>query len=192
MILIKKIGKYILDLPTEAKNKIYFQMRRVRIGRHSEIKGKILVSYNNIRIGRNCTIYAKNRYNPIGFGDGCSIVAEKTGSVVIGDYFGMSNSAIYSRIGIEIGNHVMLGGGVKIYDTDFHSLDPNYRGQLTDKQHTISKKVKIDDNVFIGAGSIILKGVHIGEKAIIGAGSVVACDIPAEEVWAGNPAKRIR
>ncbi len=53
-------------------------------------------------------------------------------------------------------------------------------------------KIIIDDGAFIGAGAYLLKGVHIGERAVIGAGAVVSCDVPADEVWAGNPAKCIR
>ena len=52
--------------------------------------------------------------------------------------------------------------------------------------------VVIGGNVFIGARCIILKGVTIGENSIIGAGSVVTKSIPANEIWAGNPAKFIR
>lgn len=52
--------------------------------------------------------------------------------------------------------------------------------------------VVIKNGVFIGANSIILKGVTIGEKAIVGAGSVVTRSIPDGEIWAGNPAKFIR
>lgn len=50
----------------------------------------------------------------------------------------------------------------------------------------------INDNVFIGARCIILKGVTIGSKSIIGAGSVVTKNIPEGEIWAGNPAKFIK
>lgn len=51
--------------------------------------------------------------------------------------------------------------------------------------------VKIGSNVFIGMNTIILRGVIVGDNVIIGAGSVVTKDIPANEVWAGNPAKKI-
>ena len=50
----------------------------------------------------------------------------------------------------------------------------------------------IQDDVFIGANSIILKGVNIGCGAIIGASSVVTKNVGSYEVWAGNPAKHIR
>jgi acetyltransferase-like isoleucine patch superfamily enzyme len=52
--------------------------------------------------------------------------------------------------------------------------------------------VVIKDGAFIGGHSTILKGVTIGERAIVGAGSVVRQNIPADEIWAGNPAKSVR
>ena len=54
------------------------------------------------------------------------------------------------------------------------------------------KPVVIGNDVFIGAKSIILKGVTIGENSVIGAGSVVTKSVPANQIWAGNPAKFIR
>ena len=54
------------------------------------------------------------------------------------------------------------------------------------------KKIKIHSDVWIGAGAIVLSGVTIGVGAVIGAGSVVTHDVPPYEIWAGNPAKKIR
>ena len=59
-------------------------------------------------------------------------------------------------------------------------------------KHRAEKPVAICDNAFIGAKSIILKGVTIGENSVIGAGSVVTKSVPANQIWAGNPAKFIR
>lgn len=53
-------------------------------------------------------------------------------------------------------------------------------------------EVHIGDRVFIGMNSLIVNAVRIGDDAVIGAGSVVTKDIPAGEVWAGNPAKFIK
>ena len=50
----------------------------------------------------------------------------------------------------------------------------------------------IEDNVFIGANCIILKGVKIGDRSIIGTDSVVTKNVPSDQIWAGNPAKFIR
>lgn len=53
-------------------------------------------------------------------------------------------------------------------------------------------KIEIHSDVWIGAGAIVLSGVEIGTGAVVGAGSVVTHSIPPYEIWAGNPAKKIR
>ena len=50
----------------------------------------------------------------------------------------------------------------------------------------------MEDDVWIGAGSVLLSGVKIGRGAIVAAGSVVTKDVPACEIWGGNPAAKIR
>lgn len=55
-----------------------------------------------------------------------------------------------------------------------------------------SKPILIKEGAFIGAHSIVLKGVTIGKYSVIGAGSVITKDIPDNEVWAGNPARFIK
>lgn len=58
---------------------------------------------------------------------------------------------------------------------------------------TVSDKdIVINSDVWIGAGVTVLSGVKIGVGAVVGAGSVVTHDIPPYEIWAGNPAKKIR
>ena len=85
-----------------------------------------------------------------------------------------------------------MGGGNSIYTTDFHSLDPTIRASNEDMKHRKCAPVVIEDNVFVGAKCIILKGVTIGENSIVGAGSVVTKSVPPNQIWAGNPAKFIR
>ena len=111
---------------------------------------------------------------------------------VVGHHSGMSNVNIYCSKSIHIGNHVNIGSGTVIYDTDFHSLNAEDRKIGVDIKKRKELPVVIKDLAFIGARCIILKGVTIGEKSIIGAGSVVACNVPDNEIWGGNPAKFIR
>ena len=118
------------------------------------------------------------------------------GNLVIHDYVGMTSTSIYCNNKIEIGNHVLIGAETLIMDTNFHSLDYSIRGTSKEgyqyKGTINTAPVVIGDNVFIGTRCIINKGVNIGEGAIIAAGSVVVTDIPAWEVWGGNPAKFIK
>lgn len=56
----------------------------------------------------------------------------------------------------------------------------------------LAGEVRVGDNVFIGANATIKQGISIGDNVIVGAGSVVLKDIPDEETWIGNPARKLR
>lgn len=131
--------------------------------------------------------------NQIGFNSPCVFRAEY-GAIIIGDNVGLSQSTLIAKnADIILGANVKIGGGVKIYTTDFHSLNyEDRRDWLTDKEKVKSASVEIGDDCFIGAGTIILKGVRIGSRAVIGAGSVVTKDIPSDSISAGNPCKVLR
>lgn len=128
--------------------------------------------------------------NIIGGDTRSSFVVKKNAELKIGKNFRMSNSAIYCAEKITIGDNVMIGGSCKIWDSDFHPMDPVARLNNPNEGYR-TKPITIGNNVFIGGCSIILKGVTIGDDAVIGAGSVVAKDVPAGETWAGNPAKNV-
>jgi acetyltransferase-like isoleucine patch superfamily enzyme len=144
-------------------------------------------------IDSNLTINNRMSNNPVGRGQGkCYITVRKNACLKIGKNVGISSSTIYCQKHVKIGDDVKIGSDVVIYDTDFHSLNPLYRKKCdTDMTYTKTAAVEIEDNVFIGARSTILKGIVIGKNSIIGAGSVVGKNIPANEIWAGNPIKQL-
>lgn len=111
-------------------------------------------------------------------------------SIIIGNNVGISGSTITATEKITIGNNVLIGSGCIICDSDAHPIHPLDRKDCIKK--TKSSPIVIEDDVFIGARSIILKGVRIGHGSVIGAGSVVTKDIPPMSIAAGNPARIIK
>ncbi len=139
-------------------------------------------------IGNNFTIRGYARYTDTGENRPSKILVGKKGELRIGNKVGMSSCTIVCHERICIGNNVLLGGGVVIFDTNFHSTDARIRNTERDFMNTYTKPVSIADNVFIGTASIITKGVSIGRNSIIAAGSVVVKSVPENEIWGGNPA----
>lgn len=137
-----------------------------------------------IDIGSKCTFNSSHRSNLIGVYSPCMISTIMRGAkIVIGDNCGFSGTVIGCAKSIKLGNNVRCGANTLITDSDWHSDDPRTGND---------KPVTIDDNVWLGYGVKVLKGVHIGENSLIGACSVVTKDIPANVVAAGNPCKVIK
>lgn len=115
-----------------------------------------------------------------------------SGDVVIGDNsFINPYCVLYSGNGIRIGRDVLVAPGVALVPANHASARRDVPIRL--QGFAPSKGgIVIDDDVWIGANSVILDGARIGRGAIIAAGSVVFGEVPAYELWGGNPARRIK
>ncbi|WP_418747608.1 acyltransferase [Frisingicoccus sp.] len=188
---MKRLIKRIVFLFYLIINKFELKRHKVSYGKNLVVRGRLLIQGSGlITVGDNTRIKSGIKYNPIG-GDGISILAVKeSGEIIIGKNVGISNSTLVAHNQIIIEDNVLIGGNVKIYDTDFHSM--NFNERMAGYEGTKTAPVKIEKGAFIGAHTIILKGVTIGTYSIIGAGSVVTKSVPSHQVWAGNPAKFIK
>lgn len=190
---LKRILKKTITLFHYFRN--YYQLKNkcAQIGRHLCIYGKLRIitpfSTKHIFIGNDVIIRSSLQGNPITQADKTVLACFDDGEIHIGNRVGISNAVISANTKIVIGDDVMIGAGTVIIDSDFHSVLFDERVVNTG---TVSKPVIIKGKAFIGAQTMVLKGVTIGEGAVIGAGSVVAKNIPAYEIWAGNPAKFIK
>ncbi|MFK3982968.1 sugar O-acetyltransferase [Micromonospora sp. NPDC050397] len=88
---------------------------------------------------------------------------------------------------ITIGADVQIGPNVQLL-TPTHPTEPEPRRAKWEA----AKPITIGDNVWLGAGAIVLAGVTIGENTVVGAGAVVTRDLPANVVALGNPARPTR
>lgn len=196
--MIKDIFKqrYVLsDLFNLILNYCIIKVKNVHIGSFPRINGMIFIKNDGyMALGKDIYINSNLISNPIGGSTRtCLVTYSRNAQLIIGDRVFFSNAAIVAQNKITIEHDVYIGGSVKIYDSDFHSLNYQYRilGGIQDPD-VKSKPILIKKHAFIGAHSIILKGVTIGEGAVIGAGSVVTKNVDDFEIWAGNPARFIR
>ena len=183
---------YLLAFIPSLCNALTCWYRRVKVGKHVKFNGRIRVyGRGRIEIGDRVRINSGRRYNAIGGDTTVILNSSVNGRITIGEGSGLSNCTIVARESVTIGKDVRIGGSTHIYDTDFHAISFEDR-ILHGDQNTRNKPVAIGDGAFIGCSVLILKGVTIGRHSVIGAGSVVAKDVPAGEIWAGNPARFIR
>lgn len=122
---------------------------------------------------------------------GCThLEARGTSTIRIGAQSVVNNACVLiaEGPGITIGARALLGPEVMVFDSDFHSLHPDERQSGTPAR----ARVLIGRNVFLGARTMVLKGVEIGDNSVIGAGSVVTRDVPPNVIAAGNPCVVIR
>jgi acetyltransferase-like isoleucine patch superfamily enzyme len=92
---------------------------------------------------------------------------------------------------VHIDDAVFVGHGVMFTNTVFPRAT-NATGELQTEEDWKVVPTHISEGAFIGSGSVILCGITIGRNAAIGAGAVVTKDVPAGEIWVGNPARFLR
>ena len=117
---------------------------------------------------------------------GCRITINANASLTLGSGSINYDSVIECFNSITIGNDVVVSERVMIRDSDNHSIKKEGEAPV------VSAPIVIQDNVWIGMGATILKGVTIGEGSVIAAGSVVTKDIPTHCLAAGVPAKVVK
>ena len=144
----------------------------------------------NIRLGQNCHVRGE------------LLVFPYDGKISIGDdcYIG-EGTRIWSEKNIRIGNRVLLAHNVDIHDCNDHPVDEEERHRhfrtivtkgFAPDFDLEEREVILEDDVWVGFGACIMKGVTVGKGAIVAAHAVVTKDVPPYAVVGGNPAQRIK
>ena len=143
-----------------------------------------------LTLGRRVKVYTWTEFN-----------VEPEGRLVVGDDTVLAGAVFMCAERIEIGARVVVSYNVTIADSDFHPLGAEARrrdavanapgGDKSQRPVFDTAPVVIEDDAWIGAGAMILKGVRIGAGARVGAGAVVTRDVPQGVEVAGNPARPV-
>jgi acetyltransferase-like isoleucine patch superfamily enzyme len=161
--------------------RLWFSILGMRIGKGTLIP-PIFVSWpHQVTIGANCSLEHEINFKYDG-------IWKNENSIKIKDrVFIGSGTEFNIQHGITIGNDCLIASGCRFIDHD-HGI---VKGELMRLQPCPGKEIIIEDDVWIGANVIILKGVSIAKGAIIAAGAVLNKSVPAYEIWGGIPAKKI-
>jgi acetyltransferase-like isoleucine patch superfamily enzyme len=152
-------------------------------------KVKVKDFAGRIELGENCSLSSSGispfpsgpvRLTVIRWGNG----SNEVGHILCNSR--LSGTSIVSMSKVSIGSRVRMAPNVVIMDTDGHVLFPSPEQQ--DALPT-TRPVVVEDDVWIGYGATILKGVTLGQGCIVGAGAVVTKSVPAKSIVVGNPAR---
>ncbi len=147
---------------------------------------------SRIVIGDNVSLVSTTYRNPLGINHPVIIRALLPGAeVVIGEGSGMSGGSISAAISVRIGSGTLLGANVTIIDTDSHPVNSLTRATDPIPPPQPEDAVSIGDNVLIGTGAMILRGVTIGDNCVVGAGAVVRSSCNPGTIVVGNPARAV-
>ena len=173
-------------------NRRLFQLKKVHYGHNLQVYNKVYLQIRNgeMSIGENFTLTSGDCINPLCRNICACIFITHGGTINIGNNVGMSSPCLWIKESLTIGNNVNIGGNCIIMDNDVHQID--HLERRSNKGDVKSSPVIIEDDAWLGANVIVLKGVTIGARSIIGAGSVVTKSIPADCIAAGNPCKVIK
>lgn len=147
---------------------------------------------SSLDIGDDVVLCSSSTYTDLGVYHPVVLrTLRRAAKLTIGSDTGMSGATICAAVSVSIGRRCLFGANVQIVDTDFHSVEPQGRRYSVDEAAIAAAAVTIEDDVFLGANALVLKGVTVGAGAVVGAGSVVTRDVPAGAIVAGNPARVI-
>jgi acetyltransferase-like isoleucine patch superfamily enzyme len=158
--------------------------KKVKVGKWFRVYGRFhIMGSGKVVIGDNCFIQSK-LFKPVSF---LTILPEA--QIIIGDNVGFSGTTIQCSQQISIGNWCNIADAYLV-DSPAHSLSADRR--MVPDRDIPSAPVRIERNVWISTRVVVCHGVTIGKNSVVGACSLVRFSIPANNFYAGNPAKFIK
>ncbi|MGZ6827704.1 MAG: acyltransferase [Mycobacteriales bacterium] len=174
---------------------------------HGDLPAGVVVGEGTVITGPDAfKRYRTTRDPGLVIGRGCTMDLthfsfQPDGQVTIGDHCVLASTVLMCEERITIGNRVAIGWNSYVLDADFHPMEPVARladvfaisgpGVAAGLQRPAvpTAPVVIEDDVWIGPGCMVFKGVRVGAGSFVEPGSVLTADVPPRSRVAGNPAK---
>jgi acetyltransferase-like isoleucine patch superfamily enzyme len=178
------------------------QMRQQRLGRVAHFDSTAVL-YEEGRVNNLAVDASRVRVGANTHVRGELLVFAHGGEIVVGDwcYVG-EGTRLWSAASLHVGDRVLVSHGCDIHDCNAHPLGASARhrhfrdictaGHPADLPDVAAQPVRLEDDVWIGFGSTVLKGVTIGAKSIVAAKSLVTKSVPPGVLVAGSPARIVR
>ena len=161
----------------------WWQLQGARFGAGTRVPALTVSWPHQIRIGARCVLEPDICFKFDG-------IWQPGPSIVVGDHTFVGRGCEFNiRQTITIGRDCLIASGCKFIDHDHGFASPN---QPMGAQIGAEVAIVIEEDVWLGANVIVLKGVTIGRGAIVAAGAVVTKNIAAGEIWGGVPARKLR
>lgn len=196
MQLISRIWLKILKTWWQITVPMRLRALGVELGKDVCFYGMPIVSMaekSRIFIGDRVTLCSDSRFTALGVNHPVVLrTLRPHAEILIGADTGISGGTICAALSVKLGRECLLGANVTIVDTDFHAIKPKGRRFNNNPSDIGASAVNVEDNVFVGTGAIVLKGVNIGECSVIGANSLVIRPVLKNMIVGGNPAKFLR
>ena len=178
---MQKILNYLYIKLLKFKHPNFIHSKNINI----DYQSSIIIYNNELNIGENVSIRSRSKGYHAGMPFVSAILIDvQNAKVSIGDNSRLKGVYIHTKKEISIGKNCLIAAGVNIIDSNGHILDSLDRTKGRD----VPKEIIIEDNVWIGLNSIILKGTKIGKNSVVASGSVVKGVFPENSLIAGNPA----
>lgn len=162
---------------------------RVYFGRHSRIELSGGSCKEDVEIGDNVKLYG-------------SIVSHGGGKVVVEDCVHLGPFSVIGAVkSVHVKKYAMISTGVHVIDNNNHPVHPDERRMINEAgpntplkgwQYSTSSPVVIGENVWLGRGTSVLKGVEVGDDSVVASSAVVTKDVPVGVIVAGNPARVVK
>jgi acetyltransferase-like isoleucine patch superfamily enzyme len=172
-----------------AMTRLYLRLKGAEVGKNLRCNGFPYVKIRKggrLIIGDDVQINSSRWANAHIVDGGMNLFVGAGAQLIIANGAGVSGSRIVAMGRIEIGQGAMIGAGCLICDSDMHEIPLGSPGGVS------TKPIVVGPRVFIGAQSIILKGVEIGQGSVVAAGSLVTKSMLPDSLVGGNPAKVIK